>query len=343
MLLAQAHPQTQPLFPTVFLTPAEMEVFRRREKLTVSQWAEKHRAVIDGPWEGTWKNTHTPYLVEPMDTWGRIGVRRVTIVATPQSGKSQVAYNCWGYGVHYKQADAMFVLADQATSEKIATQRLHKIIKKSSVLRALIPETGNPLTKSLIALRGSLTHMAWAGSDASLASFPVEHVFLDETDKYLSWSPKQKEADPVSLAEARITTFRYTGKSLKTSTPTLEQGYIWQALLNSQEVRCYTVRCPKCGRAQIMRHEQVRWDTQIVDPNRLEAEGLAWYECEHCGDPWHEAKRTQAVHAGLYATMRWSREALWWKPADSLVSPTSVAFWFNAFVSPFVSLGEIAA
>ena len=38
------------------------------ERLTVSQWAEKYRYVDNrGSYVGYWKNSTTPYMVEPMD------------------------------------------------------------------------------------------------------------------------------------------------------------------------------------------------------------------------------------------------------------------------------------
>ncbi|MFH1033220.1 MAG: hypothetical protein V1806_01815, partial [Pseudomonadota bacterium] len=58
------------LFPAVALTAGEIEAWRRKEPLTVSQWAVRYRMVTDGPWKGNWRNDHTPYLIEPMDTWG---------------------------------------------------------------------------------------------------------------------------------------------------------------------------------------------------------------------------------------------------------------------------------
>ncbi len=331
------------LFPVVMLTPGEVAVFRKRERLSISRWAEKHRVVTDGPWQGPWKNEHTPHLTEPMDTWGLVGVREVTLVAPPQGGKTQVLYNCWAFGQDQEQAAAMMVMADQTTAGTIAQDRLIPILRSSPRLRDNLTDSPLDLGKERLRLRGSITYLAWATSVARLATMPIQQVFLDEVDKYPPWTPGQREADPVSLAEARTTTYRYTGKILKASTPTVEQGYIWQALLNAQEVRCYEVVCPSCGQGQIMRLEQLRWDESITDPNRLAAEHLAWYECESCGQPWHEAERRRAVRAGGYTPQRWDRETRWWAPAEKQAAPASVAFWFSAFVSPFVPLGEIAA
>ena len=53
-----------------WIMPA-LEVLRPRERLTVSQWAEKNRVLPDGnAIPGPWRNNVTPYLVEIMDTFG---------------------------------------------------------------------------------------------------------------------------------------------------------------------------------------------------------------------------------------------------------------------------------
>ena len=125
-LLAQ-----EELFPAVKLTPGEIEAWRQKEPLTVSQWAERHRAVTDGPWKGDWRNEHTPYLVEPMDTWGLPHVREVWVIGPLQGGKTQIVYNCWAYGQHYDQAWALLVMADEKSAVRTSKERLQKIIKSS--------------------------------------------------------------------------------------------------------------------------------------------------------------------------------------------------------------------
>lgn len=336
-------PPAPALFPRVKLTPGEIRVFRRRPRLSVSQWAEEHRYVTDGPWPGPWRNSQTPYLVEPMDTWGLPHVRSVVVVATPQSGKSQIIYNCWAYGVDVKQASSIIVMADEATAVAINEERLQKIIKASPSLRSLISDRAADITRTRLVLQGIVTQLAWATSVPKLATMPREHVFQDEVDKYPPWKGS-READPVALADARATAFRHTGKRLKVSTTTVESGYIWQELLRCQELRVYMARCPACGELQIMRREQLKWDAEVAgDPARVETEDLAWYECEHCRALWGEAERRQAVREGCYRPHRWDAERGWFKPADPATDPASVAFHFSAFYSPFVSLGEIAA
>jgi phage terminase large subunit GpA-like protein len=341
-ITSEPRPPQLSLLPEVELTEAEARVFRRREKLTTSQWAEKYRVVTDGPWEGPWRNEHTPYLVEPMDTWDRRGVRKVVVVGTPQSGKTQIAYNCWAKGVDQDQAASLITMADKDTAHKVNRDRLQPIIEASPRLARLKTGRAEDLGLDRLALQGSITYLAWATSVTRMQTMPFEHVFGDEVDLYKGWS-EQQQKDPVSMLESRTTTFRYTGKTLLVSIVFSEHGPIWRNLMLCQEIRVFMARCPHCGEYQIMRKEQLRWDDSLSDPDRLEAEGLGWYECEHCQAPWGEAERRQAVKAGAYRPHLWDAEERWWKPATAARRPIKVGFHFSAFYSPFVPLGEIAA
>jgi len=330
------------LFPGVPLTAGEIEAWRRREPLSVSQWAERFRVATDGPWKGPRRNQHTPYLIEPMDIWGLPHVREVWVIGPLQGGKTQIAYNCWGYGQHYDQAWALFVMADEKSAARVSKERLQPIIKASSALRELL--TGSPLDLGNYELRmqASMTYMGWPRSEASLATFPIPQVFLDEVDL---WPAARKDAmDAVDLARARTTTFPHTSKVLGVTTCTVEDAPGWANLLMCQEVRVFMAQCPHCGGLQVMTREGLRFDEALSsEPDRIEAEGLAWYECEHCGAPWGEVERRRAVNAGQYRPHIWDPRAQTWEACPPLERPIRVGFHFSGFHSPFVNLGKIAA
>ena len=335
--------QAAPLL-SVSLTQGEVDAWQRREPITVSEWAEQYRTVTDGPNKGEWRNERTPYLVEPMDTWGLPHVRKVITVGPDQSGKTQILYNCWGYGQDYLQSWAMIIMADELTADKVSDERLQPIIEESPGLNRHMTSSPLDLSKKKLRLKGSLTQMAWATSAVAMATMPIEHVFCDEVDKWKDWKPTSQYTDPVAQAEARNTTYRHTGKVLGVSTCTIESGSIWKQLLKCQEIRVYMARCPDCGELQIMRKDQVRWPKEAEsDPDEIQARALAWYECEFCESKWTSAKRRLATRMGAYRPHTWDSEERWWKPTEPKEKPISVGFHFSAFYSPFVALGKIAA
>jgi phage terminase large subunit GpA-like protein len=338
----QALVSQEQLFPVASLTPGEIEAWRQKEPLTISQWAERYREVTDGPWKGKWSNEHTPYLVEPMDAWGLPHVREVWVIGPLQGGKTQIVYNCWGYGQHYDQAWALFVMADEKSAVRVSKERLQRIIKASPVLCKLLTGSPQALGNYELRLQASMTYMGWPRSEASLATFPIPQVFLDEVDLWPV--PRKDSMDAVDLARARTTTFPYTSKVLGVTTTTLEDAPGWDNLVKCQEVRVYMARCPHCNKLQIMRHEQLHWDDSLNgQPDRVEGEDLAWYECEHCMGIWGRMERRLAVQQGCYQPHLWNTREQWWEPCESVARPIKVGFHFSAFHSPFVTLGKIAA
>ncbi len=339
----QAQIQQAELFPAVPLLPGEVEAWRQREPLTVSQWAERHRMVTDGPWRGRlWRNEHTRYLVEPMDTWASPQVREEWIIGPFQSGKTSILYNCWAYGQHYNSAWAIIAMADENSAKRVSNERLQPIIRESPALAEIMTGSAQDLSNYELRLQASMTYLAWPRSEASLATFPVEHVFLDEVD---IWKSGRKDnMGAVDQARVRTTTYQYTGKVLGVTTCTVDHAPGWYHLLRCQEVRVYMARCPHCDRLQIMRLEGLRWDDEVdATPDRVEAENLAWYQCAHCAQPWSEMDRRRAVRHGQYQPHHWDPQERWWTPCDPVERPIRVGFHFSAFYSPFVSLGQIAS
>jgi len=91
-------------------------------------------------------------------------------------------------------------------------------------------------------------YMAWAGSASRLANKPIRYIVLDEVDKYPDAG--KREAGPIKLAEKRKTTFRWDYKIWKISTPTVEQGPIWQALQNEARRSSTSTGCvARCAAA----------------------------------------------------------------------------------------------
>src|SRR5690606_12553764 len=82
-----------------------------------------------------------------------------------------------------------------------------------------------------------------AGSPGRLASTPAPIVIADEVDKYPVGN--EREASAVKLLDERTMGFAF-GKRFKASTPTNEEGIIYQEWLRSDQ-RKYFVPCPHCG------------------------------------------------------------------------------------------------
>lgn len=317
---------------------AERRVFRKRRKIKVSEWCEKHRIVTMSSLAGPWRNKVTPYLAGIMDASFFPSVREIAICASPQSGKSEAVNNCIAYAADRDPGPVLYVYPDELTAKENCNDRIQPMFTSSRRLRETMTGRQDDATAMRINLKHMPIYMGWASSVSRLINKPIRYIAFDEPDKYqLS---NRRETDPIRLGEGRKTTFRWNYKIWKTSTPSVESGCIWQALLTSQVIFEYQVVCPSCGRPQVMSFERIHWPADERDPNTIEAQGWAWYECEHCQAHWDDNQRDQAVRLGNWVAKGDGRELFAYLEA---VRPRKIGFHLPSWLSPFVPLPEIAA
>jgi len=90
-------------------------------------------------------------------------------------------------------------------------------------------------------------------------------------------------------------------------------------------------------------------ETHSLDPEKIEAEGLAWYECEHCHGRWNDTLRDQAVRAGEWRERLTDKQISAGETAMELFDylgthrPRKIGFHIPSWISYFVSLSEVAA
>lgn len=326
------------MFRTFRFTLAERRVFAKKEPLTPSEWAEKYRIVPIGAHKGSWRNDISPHLIKIMDTWAQSHVREVVICKSPQTGGTESMFNCMAYAMDRDPSTMMLIMPSESTAKKSNADRIIPMITESPRLQTLISPNPDDIAKMRIKLQnGTLFFIAWANSASALASFPIKYLFFDETDKYPP--TVGKETDPITLGEKRATTFRYTHKIFKVSTPTSEDGPIWQAWHRADTQYKYHVSCPGCGKSHSMSIDNLKWPEEFADagnpitPADIHRDSLAWYECPHCQAHWSDITKQQSVRLG-----KWRRER-----GKGILRPRSVAFHLPAWISPDISLSEIAA
>src|SRR3989304_3701114 len=304
------------LFLPFTFYPGERRVFEKKEKLTVSQWAEKYRIVPIGAHRGPWRNDISPHLVQIMDTWALPHIREVIICKAPQTGGTEGMNNFASYAMDRTPSTMMFIMPSEAISKKVNSDRIIPMIEQSHALQKLISPNPDDMAKLRVKLNnGTILYMAHSNSSAALATFPIKYLFFDETDK----SPPfvGKESDPITLGEKRARTYKHTHKIFKVSTPTREDGHIWKALQSADVIYKYYVLCPEGE----------------ITPEQIRRENLAYYECPNCKHRWNDITRDKAVRAG-----QWKKEK-----GENIARPRSVAFHLPSWISPDVSLSEIAA
>jgi phage terminase large subunit GpA-like protein len=324
------------------LSSSEKKVLRKRKPIPVSQWAERHRVVTNGPLPGKWKNTTCPYLGPIMDASFFPSVQTVIVCAAPQVGKSELVNTCIGYAVDRRPGSVLYVYPDEQTARENSKDRILPMIESSRRLKGFLTGNSDDAAAFRINLKHLQIYLGWARSASRLANKTLPYVVFDEIDKYPETSGK-RESSPIALGEKRTRTFTHMRKIWKLSTPTVEAGPIWQAMSEeAQAIFDFWVRCPFCGASQLMifDKEHFKFPADCRDPQEIEARDLAWYECEGCKAHWDDDIRNQAVRAGAW---RDRSKGLSLPTYLNSHKPQKIGFHIPSWLSYFVGISEICA
>ncbi|MBN2061691.1 MAG: phage terminase large subunit family protein [Deltaproteobacteria bacterium] len=318
----------------------ERRTYRRRKRIPVSSWAERHRIVTMGPLEGSrYKKETVPYTAGIMDASFFPSVQEIVICAADQVGKSFIVDTCIGYAIDRDSGPCLYVYPNEDTAGENSRDRIQTMITKSPRLRSYMTGNTDDMAVNRIKLAHMQIYMAWAHSAIKLANKSIRYTVFDETDKYPETAGK-READPISKGEKRGRTYRYGRKVWKVSTPTVEKGPIWSELNSCQVIFDYHVCCPECKNMQSMEFENIKWPEGERDPEKVEYENLAYYVCPHCGSVWSDLKRDAAVKMGEWVS-RDDKTGLF--RYLNRHRPKKIGFHLPSWVSRFVGISEVAA
>lgn len=312
--------------PKVDWFPEELEAFKPPERYTVSEWADNFRVLTNISAEpGRWRTNRTPYLKEPMDKFTDPLIEQIVLCFGAQLGKTETELNMIGYALDQTQSPVMMVYPTDAIAKFASDKRVQPMIKSVKSISDNFDENSKLL--ELDFNNGNYMVLVGANSPSSLSSRSIKYLFFDEIDKYPAFSGK--EADPIKLAKERTKTF-VDKKIVMVSTPTVESGNIWQALINANERRQYYVPCPHCGVSQTLKFKQIKWPDEHND-NVDMIRDTAYYECEHCGGHIHDKHKMEMLRHGTWEAVNASQSKV-----------RSISYHLSSIYSPWVTFGDVA-
>lgn len=335
---------------TMKISEALKRSTRKHKKIPASQWAEMYRYVTMSVLPGKWRNEVTPHLAGIMDASFFPSVQTIILCKAPQVGGSESVNNCLGYIIDRDPGPVLVIYPDEITARENNQDRIQPMIKASQRLRSYMTGTDDDASMLRIKLSHMPIYMAWARSASRLANKPIRYVIFDEVDKYADTAGK-READPISLGEARTITYRHNRKVWKISTPTTDTGNIWKALTTeAQVIFDYWMTCPFCSHHGKMEFNQIQWAHKTEpgldgkchseDPAVIESEKLAWYECPECREHWTDYDRDRAGRMGKW---RDRADGIEINEYLRVKKPLKIGFHLPSWISPFVSFSEIGA
>lgn len=305
-------------------------------------WAEKKVVLpADQPEPGPLKLSRTPYLIEVLNCLSDPTVEQITMMCSTQVGKTTMMIIALLYVIDQYPGTTLWVMPKEDEVKRFIHKRLKDHLEASPEIRAYLDRPDASWTKTEIRINGMDLILAWSGSESAVQSNPCSRVFLDELSvfKYPRNAP-----DPVNSAKER-TRVPVMSTVCAVSTPKWKEDLINREYSLSDR-RKYFVPCPSCGKFQNLHWnpgKTVRWPAEVTDPNRIQAQKLATYHCEHCDEAIPDSKKQKMLERGL------------WCPAGCTVNDDGelegepegfglhAGFHLNAFCSPWLTWSHIVA
>lgn len=265
------------------------------KRCTVSEWADENRIVsVVNAMPGPWRTDNAPYQREPMDVMGDRRTRRVTLMWSAQTGKTECINNAIGY---YIDPDPKSVMMMQPTLSDLKTWTETKLTPLIVETPAVGSKVAKPRARDgvnnayLKSYPGGFLMFSWSGSPNTMRGRSAPVIISDEIDGYTM----TEEGDPVELLWQRAATFGDQRKRIETSTPTIKNFSRIETAFEAGDKRHYYVPCPHCGGYQHLQWSNVTWDK---DAEGLHLPETARYLCEHCGEAILDKHKPAMLRAG---------------------------------------------
>jgi len=317
------------------------------ERLTVSQWAEKHRVLTAGKTHhpGKWSNSIAPYLSGIMDSVNIPGVSSISVAKPSQIGVSEATRNICGYFASRYSDPVALVLPNQSKGRTIVQDFIFPLFTNTKCLSELLTSRIRDLkSEEIRLLNGFCLHLMWAGSPTSLASVPIRVVINDEIDLFETFTGS--EMDPVQLSTVRTTSYGDRGLVINLSTPTTREGRIIQLVESADYKFNYVVPCPHCGQYQRLVFDNLKWEKETDESTeqlarRLKHNNAVWYECSFCKQRIEPAHRDEIVRRGKWSSVCGTYDDI--TKIERLPRRTSLGFYCGGLECLWLQWGDLAS
>lgn len=233
-----------------FLERIVKATIKPRPLLQIWKWLEKNvnipiitGAVNPGPFR-TWR---FPVYRGLWDIIQQPHIREFTYCASARVGKTllSICYLLWR--ISERPGPVLWLDPTRKTAMRVARQEIDPFFRECAPVweKAIVSRTTwTSLEKQF---RGMIFRIVGSGSPADLAGYQAETLFINECDNIRASIDAQ--AASADLAIARTKQFNSTRMILRNSTPTIEDGLIWQEFQKGSQHYCY-IACPHCQHMQ---------------------------------------------------------------------------------------------
>ena len=254
-------------------------LMRPQPTVTVAEWAAKYRynpPSSDLP--GRFDPNLTPYMIEPAQAAADCVAKRIVIVTSAQSGKTETQLSLIGHRLDQRPAPIIYVGPNKQFAVEQVEPRIMQLLDSAPTLADKVLR-GKRMTKTRKLIAGVPFRLAHAGSSAALKSDPAALALVDEYDAMRGNIGYQ--GDPLGLVERRgdtypdfcaVVTSTCTRGVVETYTDTTSGLEFW-AEANPDDIKespiwslwqqgtrfHWSWPCPHCKDYFIARFDRARW------------------------------------------------------------------------------------
>ncbi|MCM8738298.1 phage terminase large subunit family protein [Azospirillum sp. A1-3] len=297
-------------------------------RLTVTQWAETERYVSaesGSPYPGRWNGDRVPYLREVQDVLSLSHpCTEVASMKSAQVAFSEAGLNLVGSVIHGEPSPILILLPSLGEMDKYAKLKLGTTIDVTPALRDRVrpqrSRDADSSTQGMLRFAGGFAVIGHASSSQPLQMMSYRVVVLEEVSEY-PWDVDGR-GDPVDLAFARTKAWRETrgAKIFYCSTPGIDGACRITAKFEASDQRRYYVPCPHCGAYQLLRWENLKWESDTPPFN-------AHFVClsAGCGGVIEHHHKTEMLARGVWLKCHpGSEDDL---PPPKVFEPEDLARW----------------
>lgn len=238
-------------------------ILQPAEDMSVAEAAEEYRYLnTPGAYVGPYKNSTSPMMVEPMNTFTSREFTGMIFVGPAQSAKTEsMVLNTAAYTIKCDPMDMMIVCPTQTAARDFSMRRVDRMHRYSEEIGAMqLPgaDADNKFDKHY--RNGMMLSLSWP-TPTELAGKPIGRVVLTDRDRMVD--DVDGDGEPFDLASKRTTTFMSSAMTVAESSPSREvKNPKWLAaspheappcdgilgLYNRGDRRRWYWPCPHCGK-----------------------------------------------------------------------------------------------
>ena len=299
------------------------------EKLTLSEWAEKHFVLSPEYSAVTGTVKLFGWQKEIFDSFTDPTVNKIVLKVGTQLVKTLFIQAAVAYVIAEAPGPILMVQPKDPDAETFSKERLSPMIRDNEALFAKLPSGKSPLnTITYKQFPGGSLTLVGSIVPGNMARRSIQYFFCDEINKYPPSAGG--EGSPLRLGEERTVTFGSRAKTIYTCSPTDEKGVISREYAASDQRQPW-VSCDRCGHPQVMRWSEdgngsgyVWWSKEVPVSERPHT---ARYICGGCQAQWNDVQRWRAAESSRWIGLK--------------AFTGTAGFWISHLYSPHKTLAKM--